>query len=81
MLSTHGPVHLSQEGHDEIHQQSERIRALAASDLAPDALTAQLNEVKAQFKATIDEELVATGQAARVDELSQVETAPAPESG
>jgi hypothetical protein len=67
VLSTDGPVPLREE-----------IRGLAESDLPPDVLTQQLDAVAADFKATIDEELIAAGKPVDGVEKRQVEAISAP---
>jgi putative peptide zinc metalloprotease protein len=78
VLSTDGPVHLSLDGQQKIGTLREEIRGLAESDLPPDVLTQQLDAVAADFKATIDEELIAAGKPVDGVEKRQVEATPAP---
>ena len=62
VLSTSGPVHLSADGQQRIGEIRRQIDAVASSGAAPDVMNAQLEELKASFKQTIDEELVAAGE-------------------
>lgn len=80
-LTTDGPVHLSQTGQEQINKLRGDLRGLAESGLSPDVLTSKLNDVKTEFKATIDNELIASGKPVDGVETSQLEAAPAPESG
>jgi putative peptide zinc metalloprotease protein len=81
VLDTDGPVHLSPTGQEQINGLREEIRGLAESGLSPFDLTDKLNDAKARFKATIDNELIASGKPVDGVEVTQLEAAPVSETG
>jgi hypothetical protein len=61
VLTTDGPVYLSPEGQAQIGELRAEIAAAAASGLPVETLTARVDELTAQFRAVIDQQLVAAG--------------------
>jgi putative peptide zinc metalloprotease protein len=77
VLSTGRAVHLSPTAQATMVQLRAQAAELAVSGLAPDRLTEQLDALAATFKATIDNELIAAGQAVNGTVTVRVESAPA----
>jgi hypothetical protein len=61
VLSTPGPVRLSPTGQQELDQLRQEFAASASSGLPFDELDTRLQQLAGEFKATIDQELVAAG--------------------
>jgi hypothetical protein len=65
VLSTNGPVYVSTEGRAELDVLRSEFAATAAADMSPADKTAALDVLTGQFKALVDNQLLAAGQAAR----------------
>jgi putative peptide zinc metalloprotease protein len=78
VLSTDGPVHLSPEGQQKIGEIREQIGDVATSGSPPVVMDAQLEELKADFKQTIDDELIAAGEQPNGVDETLFENASAP---
>jgi len=59
VLTTHGSVYLSPAGHARVAELRAEIADAAAAGLAFDALTARLDELSAEFRAVVDQDLMA----------------------
>ena len=72
-LTTDGPVRLTTTGLQQIASLRWQVAIAAASGLAPDALTARLDELTTQFKTVIDQQLQAAGRTGQGAEQRQTE--------
>lgn len=61
VVSTGGPAHISPAGMQGIAALRKEVADDLATDLTVDELTARLEDVKARFKALVDDEIVRTG--------------------
>src|SRR5215213_11507779 len=64
VVQTDGPVRLSQSGQAQIAELRGDAKAVAASDLAPDAMTAELDQIATRFVTVVQTETLASGHAA-----------------
>jgi hypothetical protein len=76
VLSTNGPVYLSETGRQELATLRQEIAAAASSGLPPDQLTAKLDELTAEFKSTIDQQLIQAGRPVNGAVERRVQAAP-----
>jgi hypothetical protein len=76
VVSTAGPVLLSPAGREELAQLRQEFAATASSGLPFDELDTRLQQLAGEFKATIDQELVAAGYPPRGTVREQVSQSP-----
>jgi hypothetical protein len=77
VLSTGGPVRLSDSGRAQINQIRQELAGLASSNLPFDQLTTELKQEKAKFDAVINDELISVGQQPNGAEQTESNVAPA----
>jgi hypothetical protein len=75
VLTTDGPVHLSPAGEARLTELRAEIADAAASGLSFDALTARLDELSAEFRAVVDQDLVGPASVQGVA-TRRIDTAP-----
>ena len=76
VLTTPGPVYLSPEGQAQVVALRAEIADTAASGLSFDELTARLDELTAQFRAVIDQQLAVAGMSVNGAATRHVDASP-----
>jgi putative peptide zinc metalloprotease protein len=80
LLTTGGPVHLTPEGNRRMAEIRQRLHDLAKSDLTPDQLQAELDQIKTEIADILATELVPAGPPANNSATTESATTTAPET-